>query len=102
MKINDIKTKYNIGDVVIITWQDDIPEMAKIVGIKVVGYLSDAEPLLLYELDDHLARPNEEKYDHRTEGGILCKVDDPENIKKMWNIINKAFNDHGYYNEEDK
>ena len=102
MKIPSFETKYAPGDIVIITWQDDYPELAMVDGIANIHVLDkDAKPTVDYTIKSpiysrlHHNNPNKIYEGDRTEDGILCKFEDICNDKEILEMLKKAFNEEG-------
>ena len=98
MKIQGKETMYNIGDLVIMAWVDSDPELAVITGINLryddFDLDGDTSHLLSYRTTRVLGSDNE-PYEGSS-GAFLCKITDPEAVKKYAPEIRKAFIDHGF------
>lgn len=102
MKIPSFETKYAPGDIVIITWEDDYPELAMVDSIANIYVLDkDAEPTVTYTIKSqvysrlHHNDPDKIYEGDRTEDGILCKFEDICNDKKLLEMLKKAFIEEG-------
>lgn len=96
MKVPAFNTKYNPGDIVIITWDDEYPELAMIESITNIVVNEGEAPLTEYRLksptyssihlNDRGGYPGD-----RCDDGIVCKFEDICNDKKVLETIKKAF-----------
>lgn len=96
MKVPAFNTKYNPGDIVIITWHDEYPELAMVESITNIVVNEGEAPLTEYRLksptysrihlNDNGGYPGD-----RCDDGIECKFEDICNNKKVLETIKKAF-----------
>lgn len=98
MKVQGKETKYNIGDIVIVAWEDSDPELAVITGINLRYDDDDLDGKMGHILTYRTTRligVDREQYEGSA-GAFLCKITDAEAVKKYAPEIRKAFINHGF------
>lgn len=104
MKIPSFETKYNPGDIVIVTWEDEYPELAMIESItNIWAHKEGNPPTIEYRLKSPTysrIHRNSNYEGDRCEDGIMCKFEDICNDKRILKVLKKAFDEEGIVEDD--